>query len=368
MEYSPSLTKTSNLVVILAEGDRSTSELSEYLATRGFDILVYHVDEDSEWLSKRVQAIPAAISVEEHLAIREGWAIIGILKKQSVTDSIPILVYALDTDNDQGEILELNYLHKPLKPDQLMRELERIGTSKDKSQTVLVVDDDPGILELHSRLIEQTGRRAITARNGREALALVEGQMPDLILLDLMMPEMDGFAMLDELRARESTRDIPVIILTARLLSEADLERCNQGVASILGKGIFSAEETLGHVEAALMHQHTLSRATQQLIRKAMAYIHTRYSEPLSREEIAEHIGISADYLTDCFRQELGITPITYIRRYRIRQACDLLRNSDQSITQIALAVGFSDSAHFTRTFQREMKVTPRAFRRSKQS
>jgi AraC-like DNA-binding protein len=180
------------------------------------------------------------------------------------------------------------------------------------------------------------------------------------------MPEMDGFAVLEELRARESTREIPVIILTARLLSDADLDRCNQGVATILGKGIFSADETLGHIEVALARQHTLNRATQHLIRKAMAYIHIHYSEPLSREEIAEYVGISPDYLTDCFRQELGITPITYIRRYRIRQACELLQNSERSITQIALAVGFSDSAHFTRTFQREVNMTPRAFRKTK--
>ncbi len=184
-----------------------------------------------------------------------------------------------------------------------------------------------------------------------------------MILLDLMMPEMDGFAVLDELRTKESTREIPVIILTARLLSDADLERCNRGVATILGKGLFSAEETLKHVENALARQHTLNRTTQQLIRKAMAYIHARYSEPVTREEIAAQVGISADYLTDCFRQELGIPPITYIRRYRIRQACELLRNTDQAITQIAMAVGYSDSAHFTRTFQREMKLTPRAFR-----
>jgi AraC-like DNA-binding protein len=99
-----------------------------------------------------------------------------------------------------------------------------------------------------------------------------------------------------------------------------------------------------------------------------MAYIHAHYAETITREEIADHVGISADYLTDCFRQELSITPITYIRRYRIRQACELLQNSELSITQVALAVGFSDSAHFTRTFQREMNITPRAYRRSKSS
>jgi len=123
----------------------------------------------------------------------------------------------------------------------------------------------------------------------------------------------------------------------------------------------------LGHVEGALARQHTLNRATQHLIRKGMAYIHTHFSEPLSREGIAKHVGISADYLTDCFRQELSITPSTYIRRYRIRQGCALLQNTDQSITQIALAVGFSDGAHFTRTFQREMATTPRAYRDGRQ-
>ena len=289
-----------------------------------------------------------------------------MLKRLSVTENIPVLACSLNAERDQGQLLELNYIHKPLKLDQLTKELERFGTSTDLSQTVLIVDDDASIRDMHSRLIEQTGRRVITARNGREALALVERQKPDLILLDLTMPEMDGFAVLDELRARESTREIPVIILTARLLSDADLEHFNRGIASILGKGLFSTEETLSHVEAALSRQHTLNRTTQQLIRKAMAYIHRRYAEPITREEIADHIGISADYLTDCFRQELGITPITYIRRYRIRQACELLQTSDKSITQIAMVAGFSDSAHFTRTFQREMKMTPRAFRDSK--
>jgi signal transduction histidine kinase/DNA-binding response OmpR family regulator len=353
-----------NLVVIMAEGSESCGELSEYLKSRGFDINVCRVDQDSQWLSKIIQTPPSAIILEENLAIREGWAIIGMLKRQTATENIPVLAYSLNSEQDQGQLLELNYLHKPLKIDQLTKELERLRTHKENLQTVLVVDDDPAIREMHSHLIEQTGRRAVTARNGREALTLVDQQPPDLILLDLMMPEMDGFTVLDELRARESAREIPVIILTARILSDADLERCNRGVATILGKGLFNAEETLGHIEAALARQHTLNRTTQQLIRKAMAYIHAHYSEPLPREEIADHIGISADYLTDCFRQELGVTPITYIRRYRIRQACELLRNSDQSITQVALAVGFSDSAHFARTFLRETGVTPKVYRR----
>ena len=231
----------------------------------------------------------------------------------------------------------------------------------------LVADDEENIIQLLRLYLRNEGYEVVSARDGQQVLERFEQDAPDLILLDLMMPEMDGFAVLDELRARESTRDIPVIILSARILTDEDLERCNRGVAAILGKGLFSGAETLGHIEAALARQPALGRATQQLVRKAMAYIHGQYSRPLTREEIADHIGISADYLTDCFRQELGVTPSTYIRRYRIRQACDLLRTTDQTITQIALTVGFSDGAHFTRTFQREIGTTPRAYRDSKQ-
>jgi signal transduction histidine kinase/CheY-like chemotaxis protein len=367
-ELVPPLSKQDAVVMVLSEEGDSTGQLSSYLAEHGFDLRICRVDDEPEWLPQVTALAPAALIIGERLAAREGWAIAGVLKRQPATEHIPVLAYSLDTKKNHGEILELNYLHKPLQAEQLARELSQVLAPSNNAQTVLVVDDDPGILEMNSRLVEQTGRQALTARSGREALTILEQTHPDLILLDLVMPEMDGFAVLDALRERESTRDIPVIIITARLLSDADLERCNHGVASILGKGLFSATETLGHIEAALERRSPLGGATRQLVRKGMAYIHAHYEEPLTREDIANHIGISADYLTDCFHQELGITPITYIRRYRIRQACDLLRSTDQSIAQVAQSVGFSDNAHFTRTFLREMGVTPKAYRRNPES
>jgi transcriptional regulator GlxA family with amidase domain len=157
-----------------------------------------------------------------------------------------------------------------------------------------------------------------------------------------------------------------VIVLTARLLSDAELERCNRGVAAMLSKDMLSTSETLSLIEAALSRQRALGRVTQQLVRQAMACIHTRYAEPLNREDIARYVGINADYLTDCFRQEMSITPMTYLRRYRIHQARELLETTDLSIIQVALEVGFSDGAHFTRTFQREVGMTPRAYRHGK--
>jgi signal transduction histidine kinase/DNA-binding LacI/PurR family transcriptional regulator/CheY-like chemotaxis protein len=364
----PPLSVPGTTVLVLAEKGDSSEQLRAYLKERGFDLHICQIDENVEWLSQVTALAPAALILGERLASRDGWAISGILKQQAATENMPVLAYSLDVEHNHGELLELNYLHKPLQPEQLTKELAQILAPSKKPQTILEVDDDPATLNMHSRLIEQSGRRAITARNGREALDVLEHTRPDLILLDLMMPEMDGFAVLDRLHTRESTRNIPVIILTARSLSDADLERCNHGVASILGKGLFSAEETLRHIESALARQNTLSGATRQLVRRAMACIHSRYAEALTREDIARWVGISPDYLTDCFRQELGITPITYIRRYRIRQACELLRDTGQSITQVAMNVGFSDSAHFTRTFLREVGVTPKVYRRKEQT
>ena len=360
------LSPASGPVMVLTEAGDTAEQLTAYLHRRGFEVELCQVDQSIEWLSRVAASPPAALILGGGLASREGWAIIGMLKRQPSTERVPVLAYALDPDHDQGELLELNYLHKPLRADQLADALERHLSPENGEKAVLVVDDDPGILEMHSRLVAEAGCRAITARDGREALSIIERTRPDLILLDLMMPEVDGFAVLDRLRERQATRDIPVIILTARWLSDADLERCNRGVAAILNKGLFSAAETLGHIEAALGRQRTLGSATQQLVRQAMACIHARYAGPLSREEIARQVCINPDYLTDCFRQELGITPSVYLRRYRIRHARELLETTDLPITQVALAVGFSESAHFTRTFQKEVGTTPRAYRRGR--
>jgi signal transduction histidine kinase/DNA-binding LacI/PurR family transcriptional regulator/CheY-like chemotaxis protein len=353
-------------VVVLTERADPAGRLCTYLEERGFVVRKYCVDEQAEWLSDVLASPPAALIIGNRLAAREGWALLGTLKRQPSTEHTPVLAYSLDEDLNQGEILELNYLHKPLKLEQLVTELQRhrLGTEQ---RNILIVDDDPGILDLHSRLVTQIGCQATTARDGREALELIEQNRPDLILLDLMMPVMDGFAVIEALQSRETTRSIPVIVLTARLLSEADLERCNHGVSAILSKGVFNTAETLKHIESVLTRQPALGKATQQIVRQAMAFIHTHYPESLGREDIARHIGVSADYLTDCFRQELGITPMIYLRRYRIRQARELLETTDLSVMQVALEVGFSESAHFTRTFQREVGVTPRAYRTERQ-
>ncbi|MCB0135828.1 MAG: DNA-binding response regulator, partial [Caldilineaceae bacterium] len=182
---------------------------------------------------------------------------------------------------------------------------------------------------------------------------------------DLMMPEMDGFGVLAAMHGEPATRDIPVVVVTGRTLTAAEMERLNRGVVSVLGKGLYSLEETLAHLDAALERQRKLSSDAQRLVRLAMAYLHEHYAEPLTRADIARHVGLDEDYLTYCFRQELGVTPIAYLNRYRVNQAKSLLTQTDKSVTFIAQEVGFTDSRYFSRIFRREVGVSPDAFRRA---
>jgi YesN/AraC family two-component response regulator len=190
-------------------------------------------------------------------------------------------------------------------------------------------------------------------------------QRPDLVLLDLMMPQLDGFGVLEAMREKDETRNIPVIILTGKILTEKEMIRLNRGVATVLSKGLFSVEETLGHIEKALTRKRKLGSEAQRLVRRAMAYVHEHYAEPISREDIARHLGMSSDYLTHCFRAELGMTFIAYVNRYRVTQAKTLLAESNKSLTEIAMAVGFSDSSYFSRVFRRQVGISPDVYRRA---
>ncbi|GIV64024.1 MAG: ATPase [Bellilinea sp.] len=350
-------------LVILIEDKETPDTYVSHFEGSGFTVRVIKVDEKRDWLTKVMEQFPEAILLSDSLASSRGLSLARFIKQHKIFENIPIFAFSLDPSDLRSELLELNYLQKPIRAEQLIKELARLSLIKKTTQTVLIVDDDPAVLETHRRIVAQTGRHVLTAPNGRRGLELAIAERPDLILLDLMMPEMDGFTVLEALHSRPETRSIPVIILTGRQLNEDEIERCNRGVARILSKGMFTQMETLEHIKSALTRRDTLNSATRRLIRRAAAIIHTGYAEPITREDIAAQLNISADYLTDCFRQEFGITPLTYLRRYRIKQACDLLQTTDLTITQIALNVGFSDSAHFTHTFIREMGLSPRAFR-----
>ncbi|HAE59395.1 MAG TPA: ATPase, partial [Anaerolineae bacterium] len=274
-----------------------------------------------------------------------------------------------DGEKETGSMLVLDYLMKPVGAGELLQALSRQGLTsakQDDIKTILIADDDPGVLEINSSIIHEhfPAHRILKACDGRAALEILGKTLVNLVLLDLMMPEVDGFGVLAQMREWEATRDTSVIVLTSKTLTESDMARLNQGVAMVIRKGLYGAQEMLGHIETTLARNPRLGSDSQRLARKAMAYIHENYARPLSREDLARHVNASDGHLARCFRQETGLTPMVYLNRYRVHQAQTLLATTRQSVTAIALACGFSDVNYFSRVFRQEIGRSPLAYRR----
>jgi signal transduction histidine kinase/AraC-like DNA-binding protein/ActR/RegA family two-component response regulator len=359
---------TQESVLVLTNREGGGQRLHEHLVERGFDVQTAFTDETPDWLSGLVASPPGTVVVDVTATPHHGWDVLKAIKGHPKTRHLPVLFFSLSLEG--GAVLEFDYLTKPIELADLTRALDQSWLAPDADHDVkriLVVDDDRNTLEMHARIVQahSPSHQVLRARNGLEALDLLQREHVDLVLLDLMMPELDGFGVLEAMRENEATSKIPVIVLTGQVLTERDMARLNRGVAMVLSKGLFSPEETLAHVDTTLERNRRLSVEAQRLVRQAMAYIHEHYAEPVSRAELARHVALSEDYLTACFRKELGVTPIAYLNRYRVHQARQLLTDTSKSITEIALEVGFSDSGYFSRVFRREVGVSPEAYRQA---
>ncbi|MDH7487139.1 MAG: substrate-binding domain-containing protein [Anaerolineae bacterium] len=382
---------SSQAVALLTDHAANAELLRTHLLGRGFEVEVLPVEEREDWLARLVALRPgAAVVLLREPAWEQGWQVIDALKQGEETRDIPLLLCSLPAGKDAlsscedlrlaeqrgGAVLALDYLTKPMGVAAMAQALHKLGLAEGaptENPIILIADDDPTVLAMHGEIVRAhfPKCRIWEATNGRQVLDVLRssvedprGERPSLILLDLMMPELDGFGVLEAMQREERLRQIPVIVLTARSLSEDDMGRLGRGVASILQKGVFTTEETLAQIERVLARHKGLGSETQRLVRKAMAYIHTHYAQDLSRDQIAHHVGVSARHLTRCFTQEVGISPIDYLNRFRITQARRLLENGDGTITEVMAAVGFSDSSYFSRVFRREVGMSPSAYRR----
>jgi signal transduction histidine kinase/DNA-binding response OmpR family regulator len=356
-------------VLVIAGQGHNSERLVRYLSERDFTVAAVALEALLSDLASVLADPPAAVVLDCAAECDQGWAIVRALKEHASTKEIPVLFCAVLEEQASGGVLAMDYLAKPASAQEVASALARHGlgqTTADRPQTVVVADDEPGILQLHTRLVQahQPGCRVLAAENGASALELIRRELPNLVLLDLMMPEMDGFAVLEALRAAETTRDIPVIVLTGQSLTEHDMARLNRGVAAVLSKGLFTAEETLAQVEAALTRERRLGSEAQRLVRRGMAYIHAHYTEEIGRGDIARYLGVNESHLTHCFDREIGVPPMAYLNRFRIRQAKSLLDTTVHSVTAVAMATGFSSPSYFARVFQREVGVSPRAYQR----
>jgi signal transduction histidine kinase/CheY-like chemotaxis protein/ligand-binding sensor domain-containing protein len=237
--------------ILVIDDDANVRDLMERsLAKDGYRVVTAADGPRGLALARELE--PAVITLDVMMPGMDGWAVLTALKSDPDTADIPVIMLTIVDDKNLGFALSAaDYLTKPIDWPRLSAALKkhRRGSA---SPTVLVVEDDPNTRDMLRRGLEKDGWTVTEAANGKLGLAALTDPPPALILLDLMMPEMDGFAFMEELRARPGCRSIPVIVITAKDLTEDDRGRLNGEVARILQKGDHSPTDLLGEIRSLL--------------------------------------------------------------------------------------------------------------------
>jgi YesN/AraC family two-component response regulator len=230
---------------------------------------------------------------------------------------------------------------------------------------IWVIDDDPQALNYYKDLISSSlsDYHIRTVHGGREALVLLEDQVPDLVLLDLMMPDVDGFQILEHLRSNTNTALVPVIVITGKILTYEDVKRLDSPRVILQTKGVLSGLESVAEMQRVLTGSSTIPQPTGILVKQASAYIQQNFSRSFSLDELSETIGVSKSYLSRVFKIEMGISLWDYLNRFRNQKAKELLLLTDVSITEIAAEVGYDDVGYFSRVFREIIGCSPRGYR-----
>jgi PAS domain S-box-containing protein len=226
------------LVLVVDDDARSRDLISHYLEQTGYRTACTATAADAVRLARELK--PDAITLDIILPDRDGLLVLAELKSDPDTRRIPVVVVSVTERSELGFSLGAeDWLVKPVQRDVFLRSLEA-ATASGRSggkRTILVVDDDPTAVEYLGELVRQRGCEVLTASNGRDGVALALRHQPDAIILDLCMPEMNGFEAVKALRAGSRTRATPILIVTARDLSLEEREQLQSSVQGIVGKG-----------------------------------------------------------------------------------------------------------------------------------
>ncbi|MGB5718756.1 MAG: PAS domain S-box protein, partial [Gammaproteobacteria bacterium] len=248
---SPQL-KHGNTVLVIDDDAEACEIIRRFLEKDGFNSVTANSGEEGLRLAHQLQ--PAAITLDVMMPDMDGWSVLRALKVDPVLHTIPVVMLTMVDDKTRGYSLgATDYLTKPVDRERLHSTLARYYTP-DEACSVLLVEDDPATREIMVRTLGGANWQVSEASNGREALECLAQEMPQVILLDLMMPVMDGFDFLLEMRANVEWQDIPVVVLTAKDLTEEDRRVLSGRVEQIVEKGASSNEKIMQLIRQVVDH------------------------------------------------------------------------------------------------------------------
>ncbi|MEW6777542.1 MAG: response regulator [Bdellovibrionota bacterium] len=239
--------EAANPLVLVIDDDQTVRELMTRILTKeGYRVMTAQNGEEGLAMAKEL--VPDLITLDVMMPERDGWSVLSTLKADADLAGIPIIVLSMVDDRSKGFALGASdFLVKPVDQDRLSALLRRVEAGV-MGRPILVVEDEDTARELMIRPLKSAGWSVAEARNGKEALDFVVKERPSVILLDLMMPEMGGFEVIDALQKNEQWKTIPVVVVTAKDLTEDELVHLAGKVDQVMQKGAFEQDQLLENV------------------------------------------------------------------------------------------------------------------------
>jgi signal transduction histidine kinase/DNA-binding response OmpR family regulator len=257
---------TGSLILVVDDDQTVCEVMARYLEREGFVVRTATGGREGLQLARELH--PAAITLDINMPDLDGWTVLAALKGDPQLADIPVVLVTIEDNRSRGYSLgATEYMTKPIDRERLVRLLQNI--SSPIARKVLLVDDDEIMRESVRRVLEQEKWQVEGASNGRFALQHLTESCPDVIVLDLLMPEMDGFDFLVEMRQRPEWRDIPVLVLTAKDLSAEDHKRLNGYVEQVMRKSASELSELLR--ELGRMLPRSIERGQHAKVKEILA-------------------------------------------------------------------------------------------------
>ncbi|NVM21734.1 MAG: response regulator [Desulfobacterales bacterium] len=229
-------------ILAIEDNPESIDIMRKYL---GEEYTVVGLLSGEKAIEKAKEVNPLAITLDILMPKKDGWQVLRELKGNSQTQDIPVIILSIVDDKKLGFSLgATEYIVKPVGKDVLLRKLrnlEKIG----KIKRVLVVDNEPETVRLIGTVLQEAQYQVTTAYNSKDAVKSIEDFRPDLVVLNLTMPEVSGFDVIEYLKTEEGVKDIPLIVLTHKDLTQKEIDDLNHRIQAILNRGMLTNEELL---------------------------------------------------------------------------------------------------------------------------